>query len=81
MTGTMVNTPTSISEDIDFYGFGVEMNTYQPFSQKTPIYFMAGLNFTYGHTQGDVPIPSTSFALLRLPLGVMYSAEVCLRRL
>lgn len=77
MTGTTVNTPTSVSVDIDFYGFGVGMNTYQPFSQKTPLYFMAGLNFKYGHSKTDAPILASSYLQLRLPLGLMYSAEIC----
>ena len=43
MSGTIVNTP--YSEDAGFYCLGAGINTYQPFSQKTPLYFMAGLNF------------------------------------
>ena len=75
MSGTIVNTP--YSEDAGFYCLGAGINTYQPFSQKTPLYFMAGLNFKYGHSKTDAPILASSYLQLRLPIGLMYSAEIC----
>jgi len=76
LTGSTSIPPVTYSADFEFYDLGLGMNSYLPFSQKTPFYFMIGMNFMYGHTQSDARIPTSYYTLLRLPLSLMYSCEV-----